>query len=97
MPQGYHAALRAYFEGKKEHLCETCLGRLEKNPLRILDCKNPECHEIAKDAPVVLDYLCDDCRAHFEGLKKRLDALNILYTGQSPDCPRTGLLCPDRL
>ena len=76
----YHAALRAYFEGKKEHLCETCLGRLEKNPLRILDCKNPECHEIAKDAPVVLDYLCDDCRAHFEGLKKRLDALNILYT-----------------
>lgn len=76
----YHAALRAYFESRKEQLCETCLGRLEKNPLRILDCKNPECHEIAKDAPVVLDYLCDDCRAHFEGLKKRLDALNIPYT-----------------
>ena len=76
----YHAALRAYFESKKDQLCETCLGRLEKNPLRILDCKNPECHEIAKDAPVVLDYLCDDCRAHFEGLKKRLDALNIHYT-----------------
>ena len=76
----YHAALRAYFESKKDQLCETCLGRLEKNPLRILDCKNPECHEIAKDAPVVLDYLCDDCRAHFEGLKKRLDALNIPYT-----------------
>ena len=76
----YHAALRAYFESKKDQLCETCLGRLEKNPLRILDCKNPECHEIAKDAPVVLDYLCDDCRAHIEGLKKRLDALNIPYT-----------------
>lgn len=76
----YHAALRAYFESRKEQLCETCLGRLEKNPLRILDCKNPECHEIAKDAPVVLDYLCDDCKAHFEGLKKRLDALNICYT-----------------
>ncbi len=78
--KNYHAALKAYFEQRKEHLCETCLGRLEKNPLRILDCKNPECHEIAKDAPVVLDYLCDDCRAHFEGLKKRLDTLNISYT-----------------
>ena len=78
--KNYHAALKAYFEERKEHLCETCLGRLEKNPLRILDCKNPECHEIAKDAPVVLDYLCDDCRAHFEGLKKRLDTLNISYT-----------------
>ena len=78
--KNYHAALKAYFEVRKEHLCETCLGRLEKNPLRILDCKNPECHEIAKDAPVVLDYLCDDCRAHFEGLKKRLDTLNISYT-----------------
>ena len=78
--KNYHAALKAYFEERKEHLCETCLGRLEKNPLRILDCKNPECHEIAKEAPVVLDYLCDDCRAHFEGLKKRLDTLNISYT-----------------
>ena len=78
--KNYHSALKAYFEERKEHLCETCLGRLEKNPLRILDCKNPECHEIAKDAPVVLDYLCDDCRAHFEGLKKRLDTLNISYT-----------------
>lgn len=78
--KNYHAALKAYFEERKEHLCETCLGRLEKNPLRILDCKSPECHEIAKDAPVVLDYLCDDCRAHFEGLKKRLDTLNISYT-----------------
>ncbi len=78
--KNYHAALKAYFEERKEHLCETCLGRLEKNPLRILDCKNSECHEIAKDAPVVLDYLCDDCRAHFEGLKKRLDTLNISYT-----------------
>lgn len=76
----YHAALKSYFEGKKACLCETCLERLDKNPLRILDCKNPECHEVAKDAPIVLDYLCDDCRTHFEGLKKRLDAMNIAYT-----------------
>lgn len=75
----YHAALKQYFEGRKDELCETCLTRLDKNPMRILDCKSPVCKEIAKDAPVVLDYLCDDCKAHFEGLKKRLDALNIAY------------------
>ena len=75
----YHAALKQYFESKKDELCETCLARLDKNPMRILDCKSPICKEIAKDAPVVLDYLCDDCKAHFEGLKKRLDALNIAY------------------
>ena len=75
----YHAALKQYFEGRKDELCDTCLTRLDKNPMRILDCKSPVCKEIAKDAPVVLDYLCDDCKAHFEGLKKRLDALNIAY------------------
>ena len=76
----YHAALKEYFEARKEELCETCLTRLEKNPLRILDCKSPVCKEITKDAPIGLDYLCDDCKAHFEGLKKRLDALGIAYT-----------------
>ena len=78
--KNYHAALKSYFEARKDKLCDTCLERLDKNPLRILDCKNPDCKEVAKDAPVVLDYLCDDCRAHFEGLKKRLDALGVPYT-----------------
>ena len=55
----YHKALKAYFEPKKEELCETCQTRLEKNPMRILDCKSPICAGIAKDAPVILDYLCD--------------------------------------
>ena len=75
----YHTALKQYFEARKDELCETCLTRLDKNPMRILDCKSPVCKEIAKDAPAVLDYLCDNCKAHFEGLKKRLDALNIAY------------------
>lgn len=75
----YHTALKQYFEARKGELCETCLTRLDKNPMRILDCKSPVCKEIAKDSPAVLDYLCDDCKAHFEGLKKRLDALNIAY------------------
>ena len=77
---GYHAALKQYFEGYRDQLCPTCQERLEKNPLRILDCKSPVCAAIAKDAPVGLDYLCDDCREHFEGLKARLDALGIAYT-----------------
>lgn len=78
--KNYHAALKEYFEARKADLCDTCLTRLDKNPLRILDCKSPVCKEIAKDAPIGLDYLCDECGEHFEGLKKRLDALGIAYT-----------------
>lgn len=76
----YTAALKAYFEDKKSELCETCLSRLERNPMRILDCKSPVCSKIAEGAPKVLDYICDDCREHFEALKKYLDALSIEYT-----------------
>ncbi len=60
----YHDALRKYFEERKGELCETCLGRLGKNPMRILDCKSPVCSEIAKDAPIILDYLCEECDLH---------------------------------
>ncbi|MFT9076667.1 histidine--tRNA ligase [Ethanoligenens sp.] len=69
----YHAALRDYFKARESELCEDCKGRLERNPMRILDCKVPACKEIAKDAPLVLDYLCEDCKAHFEEVKARLD------------------------
>lgn len=76
----YHKALKEYFEAKKADLCGTCLERLDKNPMRILDCKSPVCSEIAKDAPKILDYLCDNCSAHFEKLKEILDAHEIAYT-----------------
>ncbi len=76
----YLEALRAYFEGRKGELCETCLDRLERNPMRILDCKSPVCSAIAADAPRMLDYLCDDCRAHFESVKEALDAVGVAYT-----------------
>ncbi len=76
----YHEALKAYFSAHKDELCETCQGRLERNPMRILDCKSPVCAAIAADAPVMLDYLCDDCSAHFEGVKACLDAAEIAYT-----------------
>lgn len=75
----YHEALKAYFEQYRDRLCGTCLERLEKNPMRILDCKSPVCSEIAQKAPVVLDYLCDECSEHFEGVKKRLEAVGLSY------------------
>lgn len=75
----YHKALRAYFENRKDELCDTCLGRLEKNPMRILDCKSPVCSEIAKDAPTILDFLCDECNTHFEALKGNLTAMDIEF------------------
>lgn len=75
----YQKALKAYFTERRNELCDTCGDRLERNPMRILDCKNPECAEIAKGAPVVLDFLCDDCKAHFESLKSYLEAMHIPY------------------
>ncbi|MBW7572948.1 histidine--tRNA ligase [Caproiciproducens faecalis] len=76
----YYEALRTYFSNYKDQLCETCQGRLERNPMRILDCKSPICSKIAAGAPRMLDYLCDDCRTHFEGVKTYLDAVDIEYT-----------------
>lgn len=75
----YHKALKKYFFARKDELCNTCSDRLDRNPMRILDCKSPVCSEIAKGAPVVLDYLCEDCKSHFEQVKKYLDAMNIEY------------------
>ncbi len=76
----YYDALRAYFAERQDELCDTCKGRLERNPMRILDCKSPICREIAKDAPAVLDYLCDDCKEHFEKVQAYLKAQDIEYT-----------------
>lgn len=75
----YNEALKDYLKSNLDKLCSTCNDRFERNPLRILDCKNPECEEIAKGAPVVLDFLCDDCKNHFEDLKNQLEALNIPF------------------
>jgi histidyl-tRNA synthetase len=75
----YHAALKAYFENHKGKLCETCLDRLVRNPLRILDCKSPVCADIAKDSPIVTDYLCDECSDHFDRVKNLLTASGIKY------------------
>lgn len=76
----YTQALKDYFSQYKDKLCDTCLSRLDRNPMRILDCKSPICKEIASDAPVILDYLCDECQEHFEKVKSYLDAAEIKYT-----------------
>lgn len=73
----YHKALKEYFSSNAADLCDTCKDRLDRNPMRILDCKSPVCKEIAENAPVVIDYLCDDCKEHFESVKSHLNAMNI--------------------
>lgn len=75
----YRQALREYFEPHRQELCRTCQERLDKNPMRLLDCKSAEDQAIAKDAPLILDYLCDDCKAHFESVKGYLDIMGIDY------------------
>ncbi len=75
----YHKALKAYFAANEETLCDTCRGRLERNPMRILDCKSPVCSQIAENAPVMIDYLCDDCRDHFAAVQDCLRAASIPF------------------
>lgn len=76
----YHKALKEYFYGYKDELCDTCNSRLEKNPMRILDCKSPVCSKIAQGAPKITDYLCDECKEHFASVQKYLDAAGVEYT-----------------
>jgi histidyl-tRNA synthetase len=76
---GYNKALVAYYRARYDALCDTCKERLERNPLRLLDCKVPSCQAIAKDAPKSLDHLCGDCADHFAGLQTRLGAVGLSY------------------
>ncbi|MGI6004076.1 MAG: histidine--tRNA ligase [Christensenellales bacterium] len=71
--------LKAHFHAHEDTLCETCGNRLEKNPLRIFDCKSPVCQEVVKDAPVMLDHLCQECAVHFASVKKYLDLMQLPY------------------
>ena len=75
----YQKKLKDYFLSQQDSLCETCLGRLQTNPLRIIDCKSPSCKQITAQAPKMIDHLCPDCNDHFSELQKRLDAMSISY------------------
>lgn len=76
----YHKALKAYFAAHTDELCETCCGRLERNPMRILDCKSPVCSAIAADAPVITDYLCDECAEHYAKVQDYLREAEIPFS-----------------
>lgn len=75
----YHAALRAYLGERIQEMCCNCRERFERNPLRVLDCKEEKCREIVKDAPVMVDMLCEECGAHFDSLKALLTAEGIPF------------------
>lgn len=73
----YQKALREFIRPNLEKYCDTCKTRFEKNPMRILDCKEKKCKEMNEGAPVILDYLCAECREHFENVKKMLTVLGV--------------------
>jgi len=76
----YENALIHYFTPHLDNLCEDCAQRLAKNPRRILDCKVPRCRELSHSAPVILDYLDEDCRQHFSAVQSYLESMDISYT-----------------
>ena len=75
----YHTRLKEFLSGRIDRLCATCRERFDRNPLRVLDCKEKQCQELTKDAPSMLDLLCDECKNHFGQLQACLDRAGIPY------------------
>ncbi len=75
----HREALKAFLAPKYDELCDTCKTRYEKNPLRILDCKSPICQDLVKGAPLMIDYLCDECKEAFDELQENLTAMDIPF------------------
>ncbi|RUM31069.1 MAG: histidine--tRNA ligase [Aquifex sp.] len=77
--EAYREALLNYLRGVREELCSDCISRMERNPLRVLDCKVETCKVAVREAPKMVDFLCEECREHYEKLKNYLKALNIPF------------------
>ena len=75
----YQESLREFLKPNYDKYCDTCKTRFEKNPMRILDCKEEKCKKMNVGAPKILDFLCDECKNHFENVKKTLEELGIDY------------------
>jgi len=75
----YREKLVAFLQAHRAQLCADCQRRIERNPLRVLDCKNESCQAVLADAPATIDFLCNDCAAHFGSLRAALDAMGIEY------------------
>ena len=76
----YNSALKEFIAGNLDKMCKDCKERFDKNPLRLLDCKEENCKKLNAGAPAILDYLCDDCKEHFEALKNCLSESGISFT-----------------
>ncbi len=77
--KAYNDRLKEFLKDNYDSLCETCKGRFERNPMRIIDCKSSVCKDIIEGAPRLIDYLCDECSEHFENVKMSLDNMGIAY------------------
>ena len=75
----YQEALKEFIGKNLEQYCDVCKSRFDKNPMRILDCKEKKCKELNQGAPVILDYLCEECKKHFENVKTLLKSLGVEY------------------
>lgn len=75
----YNELLKSYLDAKSDVLCNTCLERKDKNPMRVIDCKNPNCQENLQDVPFMIDHICDDCKDHFEKLQKYLKEMDVNF------------------
>ena len=78
--KAYSNALKEYFKPHLFEMCADCNSRFEKNPMRMLDCKEEKCKKITANAPAILDYLCDDCRTHFGEVQKLLKLSGVEFT-----------------
>jgi histidyl-tRNA synthetase len=76
----YLKVLREFLSKKKQFICEDCRNRIDRNPLRVLDCKNETCSTVLSEAPRIIDYLCSNCAAHFKQVRDYLDLLKVDYT-----------------
>ncbi|PSJ31612.1 histidyl-tRNA synthetase [Peptostreptococcus russellii] len=77
--ESYNEKLKKYLASKEDVLCDLCNERREKNPMRVIDCKNETCQANIQDIPLIADNLCEDCQNHFDTLKSYLDEMNIKY------------------
>ena len=76
---GFIRELRAYYHGMGATLCRDCAGRLERNPLRLLDCKEDSCRALKKEAPRITSFLCEGCREHHDAVKRHLAAAKVSF------------------
>ncbi|NMA66159.1 MAG: histidine--tRNA ligase [Clostridiaceae bacterium] len=77
--RAYNELLKNYLKDKIDGMCDTCKERFDRNPMRIIDCKDEKCQSVVKDAPALLDHICADCKEHFESVLEKLNSIGIPF------------------